>query len=111
MPTSDLGLPSDFGASDFGFLSGLRISDFGFQGCGVCPFPHQRGFKAALPCAYNLAFAGCGSGLFSGGLSMSQAIRVESRDTSAVLDPAPVSFQEFLAWPGENQHLWPSANG
>ena len=42
---------------------------------------------------------------------MSQAIRVESRDTSAVLDPAPVSFQEFLAWPGENQHLWPSANG
>jgi Uma2 family endonuclease len=36
---------------------------------------------------------------------MSQAVRVESRGTSAVLDPARVSFQEFLVWPGENQHV------
>ncbi|HXP61360.1 MAG TPA: Uma2 family endonuclease [Dongiaceae bacterium] len=36
---------------------------------------------------------------------MSQAIRVESRDTRAVLDPAQVSFDQFLVWPGENQHV------
>ena len=36
---------------------------------------------------------------------MSQAIRVESRDTRAVLDPAQVSFDQFLEWPGENQHV------
>jgi Uma2 family endonuclease len=36
---------------------------------------------------------------------MSQAIRVQPRDTRAVLDPAQVSFEQFLEWPGENQHV------
>jgi hypothetical protein len=27
---------------------GLRTSDFGFAGCGVCPFSHERDFRAAL---------------------------------------------------------------
>ncbi len=36
---------------------------------------------------------------------MSQAVRVESRDTSAVVDPVQVSFDEFLVRPGKDEHV------
>jgi Uma2 family endonuclease len=36
---------------------------------------------------------------------MSQALRAKSSDTSAVLDPPQVSYQEFLVRPGEDDHV------